>query len=88
MMTTKPSAAGTVHPFGELIKTGCERVALDTFGGRMHMEWDQNAEVSSMGLLPYFVDFLKTANLFDPWVRVIQGFPDPPLKFRVLSGRL
>jgi len=76
MMTTKPSAAGNVHPLGELIKPGYGRVALDTFGGRMQVEWDQNAEVSSMGLLPYFVDFLKTADLFDPWVRSC------PLKYK------
>ena len=61
---------------GEHIKPGYGRVALDTFGGRMQVEWDQNAEVSSMGLLPYLVDFLKTADLFDPWVRSC------PLKYK------
>jgi len=76
MMTIKTSAEKNTHPIGEPIIRDVERIALDTFGGRLHVEWDQNAEVSSMGLLPYFADFLKTADLFEPWVRSC------PLKYK------
>jgi hypothetical protein len=32
------------------------------------VEWDPQAAVTSMGQLPFFIEFLKTAELFDPWV--------------------
>jgi len=58
----------TVHPMGELKKRAVSRIPLETLGGRLHMEWDDKAAVTPMGLLPHFADFLKTADLFDPWV--------------------
>ena len=32
------------------------------------MEWDPQAAVTPMGQLPFFIEFLKTAELFEPWV--------------------
>ena len=32
------------------------------------MEWDPQAAVTPLGQLPFFIEFLKTANLFAPWV--------------------
>lgn len=43
-------------------------VALDTFGGRVHVEWDPSAAVTPLGQLPFFIDFLKVSGLFDAWV--------------------
>jgi hypothetical protein len=43
-------------------------VALDTFGGRIHVEWDPSAAVTPLGQLPFFIDFLKVSGLFDAWV--------------------
>jgi hypothetical protein len=43
-------------------------VSLDTFGGRIHVEWDPGAAVTPLGQLPFFADFLLTSGLFDPWV--------------------
>jgi Transposase DDE domain group 1 len=43
-------------------------IALDTFGGRIHVEWDPAASVTPMGQLPFFIDFLKVSGLFDEWV--------------------
>jgi len=40
----------------------------DTYRGRIHIEWDSDAPVTPMGQLAFFVDFLKTADLFLPWV--------------------
>jgi len=51
-------------------------LALDTFGGRLHEEWSPLAAVTPPGQLPFFIEFLKTAELFDPWVE------DCPLKYR------
>src|SRR5277367_6314619 len=43
-------------------------LAVDTFGGRVHVEWDPQAAVTPLGQLPFFIEFLKLGNLFDPWV--------------------
>lgn len=45
-----------------------DRVAVDTLGGRVHVEWDPQAPVTPMGQLVFFTQFLKTADLFDPWI--------------------
>ena len=34
------------------------RVAVDTFAGRIHVEWDPVAAVTPMGQLPFFIEFL------------------------------
>ena len=31
------------------------RVAVDTFAGRIHVEWDPDAAVTPMGQLPFFI---------------------------------
>jgi len=70
----------TVHPVGE--SEGRELgpvlgpVAVDTFAGRVHVEWDPQAAVTPLGQLPFFTEFLQVSGLFDPWVR------DCPLHLR------
>lgn len=51
-------------------------VALDTFGGRIHVEWDPDAAVTPLGQLPFFIEFLKVSGLFDAWVK------DCPLRYQ------
>jgi hypothetical protein len=41
------------------------RVAVDTFAGRVHIEWDPDAAVTPLGQLPFFIEFLKASGLFD-----------------------
>lgn len=53
-----------------------QSIALDTFGGRIHMEWDPAAAVTPLGQLPFFIDFLKVSGLFD------SGVADCPLVYR------
>ena len=69
-----------VHPTGEVEKTenGWEGMAssLDTFAGRIQIKWSPDASVSSLGLMPYFIEFLKTSGRFDKWVE------DCPLHYR------
>ena len=63
-------------------------IAVDTFGGRVHVEWDPQAAVTPMGQLTFFIDFLKTAELFDPWVEdcpLRYASPNAPLKRDVLG---
>ena len=43
-------------------------IALDTFGGRIHVEWDPAAAVTPLGQLPFFIEFLKVSGLFEAWV--------------------
>ncbi len=50
-------------------------LTLDTFGGRVHVEWDPQAAVTPLGQLPFFIDFLKVSGLFDAFVE------DCPLSF-------
>ena len=42
--------------------------ALDTYGGKVQLRWDPDAAVTAYGQMPYFIEFLKTAGLFDDWV--------------------
>jgi hypothetical protein len=56
------------HPAGEQPAVEESSTTADTFAGRVHIEWDAEAPVTPFGQLPFFIDFLKQGNLFDPWV--------------------
>ena len=43
-------------------------LAVDTFGGRVHVEWDPHSATTPLGQLPFFIEFLKMGNLLDPWI--------------------
>lgn len=45
-----------------------DRIVVDTFGGLVHVEWDPQAAVTPLGQLAFFIEFLKTGGLFEPWV--------------------
>jgi hypothetical protein len=62
------------HPAGEpeIISAALRTqaaLAVETFGGRVHVEWNPQAAVTPLGQLPFFIEFLKTAELFAPWVQ-------------------
>ena len=67
------------HPKGEVQSArnqAAETAAsLDTFAGKVHVRWAPEAAVSSLGLMPFFIEFLKTSGLFDKWVE------DCPLRY-------
>ena len=77
----------STHPKGELAKpnkkteyiSDCietnNRLPVDTFGGRVHVEWDPESSVTPLGQLAFFIEFLKMGNLLDPWIE------DCPLSF-------
>jgi hypothetical protein len=47
---------------------GLSRVPVDTFAGRIHIEWDHNAAVTPMGQLPFFIEFLKASGLYESFL--------------------
>jgi hypothetical protein len=57
---------------GEVVKAGdlgdLERIGVDTFGGKVHVEWDPQAAVTPLGQLPFFIEFLKVSGLFEHFV--------------------
>lgn len=77
----------STHPKGELVKPeekvnylpSCtenyDRLSVETFGGRVHVEWDPESSVTPLGQLAFFIEFLKMGNLLDPWIE------DCPLSF-------
>ena len=62
----------TIHPEGELDVSkspdSLPPVEVDTFDGKVRVEWDPDASVSPFGQLPFFIQFLKTGQRFEPWV--------------------
>ena len=68
----------SAHPAGEqpLVEPGVSGpVPVDTYAGRIDVEWDPDAAVTPLGQLPFFIEFLKQAGLFDGWVGVVQNLP-------------
>ena len=53
---------------------------LDTIGGKVQIKWSPEAAVSGLGLMPYFIEFLRTSGRFDKWVE------DCPLYYRSSSA--
>lgn len=43
-------------------------VVIEAFSGRVQVRFDQQAAFTAFGQMPFFIQFLKTADLFDPWV--------------------
>ena len=60
------------HPEGEIQIAGSQSAesstSLDTFAGKIHVKFAPEATVSSLGLMPFFIEFLKASGLFDKWV--------------------
>jgi Transposase DDE domain group 1 len=74
----KNSALRSGHRLGEAGEEGLtERgpSAIDTFGGRVFVRWDADANVTGFGPVAYFIDFLKTNGLWESWER------DCPLQY-------
>src|SRR5450631_397824 len=77
---TDNRALVSVHPEGESGKADFDPSgvvgSLDTFAGKVQVRWVPEAAVSSLGLLPYFIEFLKVSGRFDSWVA------DCPLEYQ------
>ncbi len=61
------------HPMGEIQKElektlKFNKTECDSLTGKLHVVWDASAPVTPIGQLTFFIDFLKTANLYDSWI--------------------
>lgn len=50
-------------------RPGSSGSVVDTFGGTIHVRWDEIAAVTPFGQMVFFVEFLKTAGLWDAFVK-------------------
>lgn len=81
-----------VHPEGEPQIEGNPSpetpLSLDTFAGKVQFRWVPEAEVSSLGQMPFFIEYLKTSGVFEEWVNDCPlGYtsPNAPQKRDVLG---
>lgn len=62
-----------VHPKGEqelaVVEGKSRGTAIDTYGGTIHVKWDEESDVTPFGQMPFFIEFLKTAGLWDEFVK-------------------
>src|SRR3954463_5106775 len=63
-----PNQVILAHLQGERPMVEAWSAMADTLAGRVHVEWDASAPVTPFGQLPFFIDYLKQAGLFDAWV--------------------
>lgn len=65
-----------------------QSVGLDTYAGKIHVEWDPQAAVTPLGQLPFFISFLKATGLYDNFVETCPlqySSPNAPSKRDVLG---
>jgi hypothetical protein len=89
-MVLKPT---TIHPAGEENtmpnRPTSDQVEVDTFDGKLFIDWDPDASVTPLGQLPFFIQFLKMGHRFEPWVEdcpLVYRSPNAPLKVDVLGS--
>jgi hypothetical protein len=90
----KGIALAPAHPVGEQLPVECPcdtAVPIDTFAGRVHIEWDPHAPVTPSGQMAFFIAFLKSAGLFDNLVAACPlhyASPNAPSRRDVLGTAL
>jgi len=84
-----------IHPKGDtepnLKKREISALVAETFDGKIHIEWDPQAQVTPLGQLPFFIQFLKMGHLFAPWVDecpLTYASNNAPKKVNVLGSFL
>jgi len=61
---------------------------VDSWAGTVRVEWDRETSATSLGQLPFFIDFLKTSGLFDGFVSdcpLAYASPNAPKKRDLLG---
>jgi hypothetical protein len=84
-----------IHPEGEpelaVLGGPSAGSTVDTFGGTIHVRRDETAAVTPFGQSAFFVEFLKTAGLWEARVKdcpVTYQSPNAPRKAEVLGSIL
>lgn len=84
-----------IHPKGDPTTAPTQppepTTSVDTFAGKVQVKWVSEAAVSSLGLMPFFIEFLKTSGRFDEWVEqcpLQYTSPHAPQKRDVLGTLL
>ena len=61
-----------IHPTGEpkfrLKKSVIRALIANTYNGKIHIEWDPQAQVTTMEQLAFFIRYLKVGHRFMPWI--------------------
>lgn len=85
----------STHPEGEeqlFTKTELAQfIEVDTYDGKIHVEWDQTAAVTPLGQLSFFIQYLKVGGRLDPWVEdcpLTYASNNAPKKLDVLGSLL
>lgn len=83
------------HPKGEPslapATLSLQPASVDTYGGKIHIEWAPDSPVTPMGQLPFFIQFLKISSRFDDWVNscpLTYASNNAPSKTDVLGSLL
>ncbi len=66
-------------------------LSIETFGGRVHVEWDPQAAVTPLGQFPFFIEFLKISGLLSSWIEdcpLQLTSPNAPSKRDILGTLL
>jgi hypothetical protein len=69
-------------------ETGSAPHAVETMGGRVHVHWSPDAEVTTLGPVTYFLEFLKVTGIWDSWVEscpLNYTSPNAPRKEEILA---
>jgi hypothetical protein len=84
-----------IHPTGESATAGIPpaemATSVDTFAGKVQRKWVPEAAVSSLGLMPFFIECLKTSGGFEGWAEecpLPYTSPHAPRKREVLGTML
>jgi len=81
----------SAHPLGEqpLVEFSMAGpIPVDTYAGRIDVDWDPRAAVTPLGQLPFFIEYLKQAGLFDGWLAgcpILYTSPNAPSKRDLLG---
>ena len=71
-MPTRQKRLKKTHPKGESKKVTKKSykcpIELDTYAGKLHVEWDSEASVTAIGQLAFFIQYLKTGGRLEPFV--------------------
>ena len=65
----KKSLVRKTHPKGESVLRSPTSLLVNAYGGKVRVAFDDQAEVTAYGQLPFFSEFLRETGLFEDFVR-------------------